>query len=135
MVDSMEVSQNYTPQFRIAKLLSRNKASLPYALLMGFKERLREARDARGLSGQALGAKLAVSKATISHWENGRYEPSLEQMKALCDELRVGADWLLERDDMKLSAEALQEARAFEALSADDRRKWKTMRRTLFTAA
>jgi transcriptional regulator with XRE-family HTH domain len=102
---------------------------------MGFKDRLREARTARGLSGEALGTKLAVSKATISHWENGRYEPSIEQMKALCDELRVSADWLLERAEGNFSAEALQEAQAFEALSAEDRRKWRAMRRTIFATA
>lgn len=130
--DEAMVSENYTPEFSLAKLWSRNKVGVPYALLMGFKERLREARDARGLSGQALGSKLAVSKATISHWENGRYEPNLEQMKALCDELRVSADWLLDRTGVSLTADALQEAQAYEALSPEDRRKWRAVRRTMF---
>lgn len=102
---------------------------------MGFKDRLREARTERGLSGEALGTKLAVSKATISHWENGRYEPSLAQLKALCDELRVTSDWLLDREESRFSAEAVQEARAFEALSPEDRRKWRAMRRTMFATA
>lgn len=102
---------------------------------MGFKERLREARNARGLSGEALGKTLAVSKATISHWENGRYEPSLEQLKALCAELGVTSDWLLEREPRTISAEAVQEAQAFEALSIEDRRKWRAMRRTMFATA
>ena len=93
---------------------------------------MRQARDARGISGTALGAKLAVSKATISHWENGRYEPNLEQLRALCDELRVTSDWLLERAEVKLSAEALQEAQAYEALEPDERRKWRAMRLTMF---
>lgn len=76
---------------------------------MGFKERLREARVAAKLTGEALGAKLAVSKATVSHWENGRYEPNLDQLKALCDELQVSADWLLERAGPPISAEAALE--------------------------
>lgn len=108
-------------------------AELPYAPWMGFKERLREARNAAGLSGQALGAKLAVSKATVSHWENGRYEPSIAQLKALCDELGVSADWLMERSVLALSAEALAEARAYEAMPAEDRRKWRAMRLTMFS--
>lgn len=136
-VNSMVVSGNYTRQFSIPKLWDGNIAGLSYALPMGFKERLREARAAQtpALSGEALGAKLAVSKATISHWENGRYEPSLEQLKALCDQLQVSADWLLDRDRADLSAEAIQEARAFEALSVEDRRKWRAMRRTMFATA
>lgn len=102
---------------------------------MQFKARLREAREARELSGQALGSKLAVSKATISHWENGRYEPNLAQLKAVCDELVVSADWLLGRDQVNLSAEAMREAQAFEALSAEDRRKWRALRMTVFATA
>jgi transcriptional regulator with XRE-family HTH domain len=102
---------------------------------MGFTQRLREARDAKALTGTELGRRLAVTKASVSHWENGRYEPNLDQLKALCDELAVSADWLLERDETGLSAEALQEARAYEALSQEDRRKWRAMRLTMFTPA
>lgn len=131
----MSVSENYTPRFSLPKLWSGNIDRVSYALPMGFKDRLREAREAKGLKGEALGSKLAVSKATISHWENGRYEPNIEQMKALCAELQVTADWLLERDPLKLSAEALQEAQAYEALPADERRKWRALRLTMFTPA
>jgi transcriptional regulator with XRE-family HTH domain len=137
---SVPVSDNYTRSFSKPKLLSGNKAELPYALSMGFKERLREARltagpEGKPLSGTVLGSKIAVSKATISHWENGRYEPSLEQLMALCDQLQVSADWLLGRETTTLSAEALKEARAYQALPEDARRKWRAMRLTMFSTA
>lgn len=132
---SISVSENYTRLFSDAKRPSGNKVELPYASRMGFKERLKQAREAAELTGTALGAKLAVSKATISHWENGRYEPNLAQLTALCDQLEVSADWLLGRETSALSAEALKEARAYQGLSDDARRKWRAMRLTMFSTA
>jgi transcriptional regulator with XRE-family HTH domain len=102
---------------------------------MGFPDRLKEARSATDLNGQALGNLLGVSKSTISHWENGRYEPSLAQLTALCEVLKVSADWLLEREKVKLSAEALQEAQHYEQLGPEEKRKWRTMRLTMFSAS
>jgi transcriptional regulator with XRE-family HTH domain len=102
---------------------------------MGFGDRLRQARNAKELSGEELGRRLALSKASISHWEKERYEPNLGQLRALCDELGVSADWLLERPGMDLSAEAIQEAMAYEALSLENRRKWRALRHTMFSPA
>jgi hypothetical protein len=45
----------------------------------------------------------------------------------------VSADWLMERAVLALSAEALAEARAYEAMPAEDRRKWRAMRLTMFS--
>lgn len=58
-----------------------------------------------------------MSKAGVSHWENDTHKPSIDQLKAICDELKVSADWLLELNQQSLSAEALAEARAFDALA------------------
>lgn len=52
---------------------------------------VREARTDAGLSGAALGAKLALelgterghTKANISHWETGKHSPSLRQLLAI----------------------------------------------------
>lgn len=52
---------------------------------------VREARVVAGLSGAALGAKLALelgterghTKANISHWETGKHSPSLRQLIAI----------------------------------------------------
>lgn len=135
MADSMVVSHNDTSMYSFPKLPLGNEATPSYAQRMGFGDRLRAAREAKELSGQELGRRLAVSKSTISHWENGRYEPSLGQLMALCDELATSADWLMERPGQQLSAEALQEARAFEALSPENRRKWRALRHTMFSTA
>lgn len=41
------------------------------------KNRVRDLRGARGLSQQALGDRLGVSRQTIISIENGKYDPSL----------------------------------------------------------
>lgn len=52
---------------------------------------VRTARKSAGLSGEALGARLALelrtsrgnSKGNISHWELGKHQPSLSQLIAI----------------------------------------------------
>ena len=52
---------------------------------------VRDARTAAGLSGTALGARLALelgtergnTKANISHWENEKHSPNLKQLLAI----------------------------------------------------
>lgn len=98
-------------------------------------QRLKQARLAKGMTQPELGAKLALSKTNLSHWENGVHMPDLEQFTGLCDATEVSADWVLGRALTELSAEALAEARAYDALSPEDRRKWRALRMTMFTPA
>lgn len=98
---------------------------------MGFKERLRQARKAREISGEYLGTQVGVSKQTISHWEHGRYEPSIEQIKGLCNALRVTPNWLFEAE-ADLPPDALEEARVYARLTPDERARWRTVRQAMF---
>ncbi len=49
---------------------------------------IRDARKAAGISGEQLAAKMALelgtekgnTKATVSHWENLRHQPSIQQL-------------------------------------------------------
>lgn len=132
---SMAVSEDDTPKYSLPKLPSCNDFGGPYALLMGFGERLEAARKSAGVTGADLGVKLGVSKQTISHWENGRHEPSIEQIKALCAVLDVTPNWLMEMSAPDLSADAFREARAYDALSPENKRRWRTMRLTMFAPA
>jgi transcriptional regulator with XRE-family HTH domain len=100
---------------------------------MGFRERLRSARDAKGLTGEALGAQLGVSKQTISHWEAGRYEPNVEQIRGLCNVLKITPNYLFEVDDTALPPDALEEARIYARLGVEDQRRWRTIRQAMFT--
>jgi transcriptional regulator with XRE-family HTH domain len=136
--DFMAVSYNDTGKYSNTKLHDCYNTAELYADYMGFGGQLKKARKAQGLTGEYLGSQLGVSKQTISHWESGRYEPGVEQLRGLCNVLKVSADWLLEREDLEaldLPPDALEEARTYAALKADDRRKWKLMRKAMFSPA
>ena len=121
------VSDNYTRKYRIPKLPFLHKAKHPYAFFMGFNERLREARLAADWSGDKLGKAVGYSKQTVSHWEAGRFEPNMETIVKLCQVLDVPADWLLlGKAPEELSAGALREARFYDSLSPEGKRKWET---------
>jgi transcriptional regulator with XRE-family HTH domain len=150
------IAINDTPQLRVTKLSSCHEGLGSYALQVGkradnegkekkrdpfavaFGVRLRDARLAKvkpPLTGEALGTMVGATKMTISHWENGVHMPDLAQLAALADALGCSADQLLGRSPVGLSAEALEEARAYEELPAVERKKWRAMRLTLFSPA
>lgn len=109
----------------------------PSAFAVSFGRRLREAREAKTpkMTQPQLGAQVGAAKARISQWENGTHMPDLEHLAALCDALGCSADWLLGRAGQKLSAAALEEARAYDALPKEQQHKWRAMRLTLFAPA
>ena len=61
-------------------------------------ERLRSARQARGLSLRVLADRLGVSPSLISQIETGRANPSVSTLYAIADELDVSLDELLFND-------------------------------------
>jgi transcriptional regulator with XRE-family HTH domain len=64
-----------------------------------FKERLKKARDLRGLSQAQLAAKAGLPPASVSHFESGPRKPSFDNLKALASALDVTTDYLLGRSD------------------------------------
>lgn len=124
---SPDVSGYYTAKSRNAIQQSSHEESPPYAFQMDFGNRLRDARNDAGLTGEKLGELLGVSKQTIAHWEANRYEPKLMYLARLCDVLDVSADWLLTGKSVEhLSPAAVKQGRFYDALSVDGRRKWET---------
>ena len=59
--------------------------------------RLRELRNKSGLTQNEIAAKLGVSGQTILNWENGIYEPKINQLIQLADLFDVSVDYLIER--------------------------------------
>jgi len=64
-----------------------------------FKERLKNAREQRGLSQAQLAAKSKLPPASVSHFESGPRKPSFDKLKALATALDVTTDYLLGRSD------------------------------------
>ena len=61
-------------------------------------ERLRAARQARGLTLRELAQRLSVSPSMISQIETGRASPSVSTLYSIADELNVSLDELLFND-------------------------------------
>lgn len=59
--------------------------------------RLRELRNKSGLTQNEIANKLGVSGQTILNWENGIYEPKINQLILLADLFGVSIDYLVER--------------------------------------
>ena len=66
-----------------------------------FPDVLRRLRKEADLSQEELGAKLGLAKSTISMYENGTREPSLEILEAIADIFNVDMNTLT---DSKVSA-------------------------------
>lgn len=61
------------------------------------KDRLRIARQARGLSLTGLAARLSppATRTAASHWESGRTRPKRDNLLQLAEILRVRLEWLI----------------------------------------
>jgi transcriptional regulator with XRE-family HTH domain len=88
-----------------------------------FPERLRTARQRRGLSQEDLAKRTkTLQPSAISHFETGTRKPSFDNLRRLADALDVTTDYLLGRvDDMQDVGDAERVHRHLEQLSTDDR--------------
>lgn len=61
-----------------------------------FGERMRGLREDRDLNQTELGKELHMTQRKVSYLECGRYDPSLDDIRAICDFFKVSADYLLD---------------------------------------
>lgn len=91
-------------------------------------QRLKQAREARGLSQGGLAAALAertgeaLTQSAVSYWESGKNLPATETLRELCAVLGVSADWLLGLEDAAPARGAERLAREVAALPAEQRK-------------
>jgi transcriptional regulator with XRE-family HTH domain len=96
--------------------------------MSSFGERLRAARQRRGLTQQDLGKGLATdgldaSKSVVYGWEKNQHHPRADQLALICSRLACSADWLLLGIDTgaKLSPEAAELAHEIDQFEGDER--------------
>jgi len=88
-----------------------------------FPDRLRCAREYRGLNQGELAARARLQPSAISHFETGTRKPSFDNLRLLADALDVTTDYLLGRvDEFKKLAGADKLHRHYDALQDEDRR-------------
>jgi len=88
-----------------------------------FPERLRAAREYRGLTQGQLAERAELQPSAISHFETGARKPSFDNLRLLADTLDVTTDYLLGRvDDFKSLAGADKLHRHYENLQQEDRK-------------
>jgi transcriptional regulator with XRE-family HTH domain len=87
-----------------------------------FSERLKAARELRGLSQAELAEKTGLQPSAVSHFESESRSPSFDNLKRLADALDVTTDYLIGRaDSPSVSSEtAAQLFRHAEKLSTAD---------------
>ena len=62
---------------------------------MSFGEKIRLLREEKELNQTQLGREVNMTQRKISYMERDVYEPSMEDIKALCRFFQVSADYLL----------------------------------------
>ena len=80
--------------------------------------RLRELRNKSGLTQNEIAHKLGVSGQTILNWENGIYEPKINQLIQLADLFNVTVDYLIERKNNDKKADDI--CRELERIPKED---------------
>lgn len=58
------------------------------------KERIKLIRKNSGLSQEAFGKRLSITKASVSRIESGINNPSEQTIKLICQEFNINEDWL-----------------------------------------
>lgn len=72
---------------------------------MELNERIASVRKAAGLTQEQLGELVGVSRQAVSKWESGQTIPDALTITALCQKLRVSADYILLGTDPENSTE------------------------------
>lgn len=87
-----------------------------------FPQRLRAARELRGLSQGELALKARLQPSAVSHFETGTRRPSFDNLRRLADALGITTDYLLGRvNEVEALAGADQLHRHFSAMTSADR--------------
>lgn len=66
--------------------------------------RIKIARQMRGMRQQDLAKHIGISQGTLSHWETGLNEPDIASIRKMCAVLDVSAEYLLGLSNVSESA-------------------------------
>ncbi len=95
--------------------------------------KLYELRLEKNLSQRAIAKEMCISQATYNNWENGKTQPSIEQLIMLADFFDVSVDFLIGKEgDEQMSHAAHEDTISlFYGLEEDSRELVKALIRKL----
>jgi Helix-turn-helix. len=64
-------------------------------MLQGFTDKFKKAIDNSRLSIKEISKRSGVAEATLRQAYNGYYNPCAKTLAAICQTLKISADWLL----------------------------------------
>ena len=86
---------------------------------MQFSDTLKKLREKNKLTQEQLAEKLMISKATVSHYEQGINKPNLDTIIKLAEIFDVSVDYLLGRTSVSTPFSSLKKSFTSE-ISLDD---------------
>jgi len=103
---------------------------------MGIGDRIKQAREATGMTQAELGRRLGVTRSGVSQWENERTAPTTRNISAIAVALDVSWDWLTTgregigdgaarggyREGVRLNVEELEMVERYRRASPERRR-------------
>lgn len=91
---------------------------------MEFKDRVFQARKAKGMSQEDLAEAMGVSRQAVSKWETGEAMPDVEKLIALCHVLELDMEYLALGKEKVTSEEKPPEAVPAAAPKAQKQKLW-----------
>ncbi len=64
-------------------------------MYLNFGEKIRDLREEKELNQTELGKALNMTQRKISYIECGKFEPSIDDIKAFCNYFNISSDYLI----------------------------------------
>lgn len=74
-----------------------------------------------GLSGNELGKLLGLKKSPLTDWKNKKSNPTLEQLKKMCEIFAISSDYLLFGETNTLSNDETKLIEYYHEMSKNDK--------------
>ena len=81
--------------------------------LTTFSSILKDLREAKGLTQDALARELCISRSSVGMYEKGAREPDFKTLELIADFFNVSIDYLLGRDKKSFSESDLSQEKSF----------------------
>ena len=65
-------------------------------------ERIKELREANGMTQAGMARKLSVTRSTVNAWEMGTNKPSIDKLSDIADLFQVTTDFLIGRSSEQI---------------------------------